>query len=169
MARRFISATVMTLVSCALIVTGSLRAETTTITAPSGARCFTSVTTAAQYFPADDAYGAEGQSVTTYKSASRGCSQQIPIWYLYLQTRGWNNSGGWHIAEWHEDIGYPYLCCSYLSTPWTYACGGYVCRHASWYISSYNYYQETNGPPSVTVYTSNDGQHSSSGCFFSGC
>lgn len=154
--------------SLLLLARGSYAEQKTNIL-PSGARCAISVTTAAQYFPGDDAYGSEGQSLTTYKTSQGTCTPQLVIWYMYMQTRGWNNSGGWHIAEWHEDVGYPYLCCSYLSTPWTYACGGYVCDQASWYITTFHYYNETNNPPYITVYTSNDGQHSTSGCFFNGC
>ncbi len=143
-------------------------AESRTSYSPSNTRCYISATTNAQYFPGDDAYGAEGQSVTTYHNSQPGCSPTLVNYYLYIQTRGWNNDLGWHFES-HEDVGYPYLCCYYVSTPWTYACGGYVCDQANWYISSYHYYKETPSDGGRTVYTSHDGQHSTSGCFFSGC
>lgn len=145
------------------------RAESRTVYAVD--HCYTSLTTQARENPDPNLYmyEAEAQSFSLFHNARGACYPQHVIWYMYVETRGWNNDLGWHIVEYDRQWSYSYLCCSYLGTAWVAACGDYVCDRAQWHMTTLHAYRETDVGPYTFVYTSNDGNHSSYSCFTFGC
>lgn len=149
-----------------LLLSANASAEWQRAYSPSGIFCYDSYTSTARYNEIFNGYESYGISAIYYPSST--CAASFPIWWSYIQTRGWNNDGGWHIAEYNDDVGYPYVCCSRLETAWTAACGDWVCNR-SWYITSMHLYQETSDSYNVQMITSNDGAHSTGQCYYYGC
>ena len=139
-----------------LVLVQGADAETTTKVFPSGNYCYEGTTSPQRFY--NEKRQAYGKSTTYYHNAQGGCSPQLAIWYMYLETKGWNNAPNWHLED--SDIKSGYTT-NPLQTKWVNACDGPTECSGHWYVTSYDFFQETQGGSTDVIYTSHDGCHSS--------